>query len=86
VTVILLELSDHYTDEASFSARVREDATAFKPLGDLIYSYARPSPGAVGKVKGASVVNLDSEDAVVFEVYHVRLDLTNLLKCPKVMH
>jgi hypothetical protein len=36
-------------------------------------------------MKRGSVVDPDREDAVAFEVYHVRLDLTNLLKCPKVM-
>jgi histone acetyltransferase 1 len=58
-------------------ARVEEDATNFKPSGQLIYSYIRPSPLQTGKGKGAvQIQNLDleSEDAVVFEVYHVSVD------------
>ncbi|KAF8232288.1 histone acetyltransferase type B catalytic subunit, partial [Tricholoma matsutake] len=62
-----------YRDEAEFLARAEEDATSFKPSGQLIYSYTRPSPVHSGKGKGAAEIeNLDpeSEDAIVFEVYH----------------
>lgn len=66
----------YYTDEASFLARVAEDATSFKPTGQLIHTYTRPSPFDSDKGKGkgpAQQHSLDSEseDAVVFEVYHV---------------
>lgn len=64
----------YYKDEAEFLNRVEEDATSFKPHGDLIHTYVRPSPSAVGKgkSKSAAALNAQSEDAVVFEVYHVR--------------
>lgn len=67
---------DYYKDEAEFLARVEEDATTFKPSGQLIYSYTRPSTVHSGKGKSAAnIQNLDpeSEDAVVFEVYHVSI-------------
>jgi histone acetyltransferase 1 len=59
--------------------RVEEDATTFKPSGQLIYSYTRPSPVQNGKGKGKGAVqiqnlNPESEDAVVFEVYHVSVN------------
>ncbi|KAF5386609.1 hypothetical protein D9615_001931 [Tricholomella constricta] len=64
----------YYTDEQQFLAFVEEDAATFKPSGQLIHSYTRPVPSSANdKGKGAADVhNLDSEseDAVVFEVYH----------------
>jgi histone acetyltransferase 1 len=66
----------YYKDESEFLARVEEDATTFKPAGQLIYSYTRPSTVHTGKGKSAAnFQNLDpeSEDAVVFEVYHVSI-------------
>ncbi|KAF5324722.1 hypothetical protein D9611_004325 [Ephemerocybe angulata] len=64
---------DYLTDEAEFLKRVDEDATSFRPSGQLIHSYTRPSPGAKGKGKGsANAQSLDatSEDVIEFEVYH----------------
>ena len=63
----------YYRDEAAFLARVEEDATAFKPHGDLIHTYTRASPSAMGKGRGVAPPGSDGEDAVVFDVYHVRL-------------
>jgi hypothetical protein len=42
----------------------------------MIYTYTRPSPVAAAKGKGKGVVSSqaldsESEDAIVFEVYHV---------------
>jgi histone acetyltransferase 1 len=51
--------------------RVEEDATTFKPHGDLIHTYTRPSPSASGKGKGSAPLNLEDKDAIVYEVYHV---------------
>ena len=50
----LLMIADvgYYTDEAEFSKRVSEDALAFKPHGERIHTYTRPSPTAAGKGKG----------------------------------
>ncbi|KAF8162862.1 histone acetyltransferase type B catalytic subunit [Crassisporium funariophilum] len=66
----------YYTDEAAFLKTVEEDAVTFKPLGQPIYSYTRPSPHAASKGKGKSSANLDpqSEDVVEFEVYHTNWD------------
>ncbi|KAJ7722299.1 histone acetyltransferase type B catalytic subunit [Mycena maculata] len=65
---------DYYKDEKAFLARVEEDATTFRPPGQMIHTYTRPAQHAKGpKGKGvAEPQNLDpeSEDAVVFEVYH----------------
>jgi len=63
--------SGYYKDEASFSAQVDQDATTFKPLGELVYSYTRPSRGAISKGKGTAVPDVAGEDDLVFEVYHV---------------
>ncbi|KAG2020734.1 histone acetyltransferase type B catalytic subunit [Coprinopsis cinerea AmutBmut pab1-1] len=68
---------DFYTDEVAFQKRVEEDATTFRPSGQLIYSYLRPSPSSKGKGKGnASTQPLDptSEDTVEYEVYHATWD------------
>ncbi|KAJ2930049.1 hypothetical protein H1R20_g7005, partial [Candolleomyces eurysporus] len=68
---------DYYTDEADFLQRVEEDATSFRPSGQLIYSYTRPSPSAKGKGKGnanAQALDGGSEDVVEYEVYHTTWD------------
>jgi Histone acetyl transferase HAT1 N-terminus len=65
---------DYLKDENAFLSRVEADATSFKPLGNLIYSYTRPVPGVAGKGKGivrSEGLDPESEDTVVFEVYHV---------------
>ncbi len=49
----------YYKDEAAFLRQVDEDTLSFRPHGDLICSYTRPS--AEGK------------DTVEFEMYHVRI-------------
>lgn len=65
----------YYTDEAAFVKRVEEDATTFKPYGELIYSYSRPSPTKGKGKKGKSVANGGdaAEDDALYEVYHVSL-------------
>ncbi|KAF7970666.1 hypothetical protein HWV62_23316 [Athelia sp. TMB] len=60
----------YLTDESAFLARVEADATNFKPYGELIHTYTRPSPSATGKGKSVGPLSPESEDAVVFEVYH----------------
>ncbi|KAI4524036.1 acyl-CoA N-acyltransferase, partial [Schizophyllum commune Loenen D] len=61
----------YYTDESEFRKRVSEDALAFKPLGERIHTYTRPSPTAVGKGKGKDTASdPDSAEVVEFEVYH----------------
>ena len=77
--------SGYYTNESEFLARVEEDATSFKPPGQLIYSYTRPSPIMNERGKGtADVQNLDPEslDAMVFEVYHVSVSLLSPGRLP----
>ncbi|KAI5831336.1 histone acetyltransferase type B [Schizophyllum commune Tattone D] len=64
----------YYTDEAEFSKRVSEDALAFKPPGERIHTYTRPSPTAAGKGKGKDTTSdPNNENVVEFEVYHVRI-------------
>ncbi|KAJ7090351.1 histone acetyltransferase type B catalytic subunit [Mycena belliarum] len=68
--------SDYYKNETEFLARVEEDAINFRPTGQKIYTYARPAPhlsASNSKGKGVAqpqVLDPESEDAVVFEVYH----------------
>ncbi|KAG5651096.1 hypothetical protein H0H81_009872 [Sphagnurus paluster] len=63
---------DYLKDEEKFIALVENDATNFKPSGQLIHSYTRLVPSAPGEKGKSTAQNLDSEsdDAVVFEVYH----------------
>ena len=65
----------YYTDETSFLNFVESDAVTFKPQGQKIFSYTRPSPHSSStKGKGKSnIQDLDpqSEDAIEFEVYYV---------------
>lgn len=70
--------TDYYKDLKSFLACIEETATTFRPHGDLIHSYTRPSPNAAGKGKGIDITSLspESDDAIVYEVYHVRCPLT----------
>ncbi|KAG7441079.1 histone acetyltransferase type B catalytic subunit [Guyanagaster necrorhizus] len=56
---------EYYTDLAEFVAKVEEDASSFKPLGEMIHSYSRPLPAQKGKGKA-----IESTDTVDFEVYH----------------
>ncbi|KAF8061629.1 histone acetyltransferase type B catalytic subunit [Lyophyllum atratum] len=68
----------YFKDEQQFLTFVEEDATTFRPSGQLISSYTRPlssSKGDKGK-GGANPQNLDSqsEDATEFEVYHATWD------------
>ncbi|KAE9398318.1 histone acetyltransferase type B catalytic subunit [Gymnopus androsaceus JB14] len=59
------------TSEETFQAQVEEDATSFKPMGELIYSYTRSASKRKGKdVAGPEPLNPDDEDTVVYEVYH----------------
>jgi hypothetical protein len=69
----------YYRDEAEFLTRVEEDAIAFKPQGDLIHAYTRPSPSASGKGKGIAALTPEDKDAVVYEVYHVCLSSSFVL-------
>ncbi|KAJ7684552.1 histone acetyltransferase type B catalytic subunit [Mycena polygramma] len=71
--------SDYYQDEKAFLARVQEDATTFRPTGQMIYTYTRPAPHSSANSKGKGVaqpqtLDPESEDAVVFEVYHATWD------------
>lgn len=76
-------LLGYYKDEGAFLKRVEEDATTFKPIGQLIYSYTRPSPSSSSKGKRKRTGNTqpldpESEDAVEFEVYHASLHLFDI--------
>ncbi|KDR81878.1 hypothetical protein GALMADRAFT_90297 [Galerina marginata CBS 339.88] len=66
---------DYMTDEETFLKRVEEDADSFRPPGQLIYSYTRPSPKSSSKGKrkrDGNKQSLDpqSEDVIEYEVYH----------------
>lgn len=66
--------SDYTKSESAFATTVEEDATAFKPLGEKIASYVRPTVSGKGKGKANGAAPPPSEDddgAVVYEVYHV---------------
>lgn len=49
------------------------DAESFTPPGTKVHSYTRRSPSATGKGKGIAPPQPDDEDAVEYEVYHVRI-------------
>ncbi|KAJ7491227.1 histone acetyltransferase type B catalytic subunit [Mycena latifolia] len=71
--------SDYYKDEKAFLARVEEDATTFRPTGQMIYTYTRPAPyssasNSKGKGVAQQILDPESEDAIVFEVYHATWD------------
>jgi hypothetical protein len=61
---------DYYKDESAFEKRVEEEATNFKPFGELIYSYTRPSP-TKGKRKRSANSSSSAESDITYEVYHV---------------
>ena len=64
----------YYQVESEFLARVEEDAVSFRPPGEKISSYTRAAPDSATKGKGAAVtLPEDDPDAVVYEVWHVRL-------------
>lgn len=69
---------DYTKSKVDFQKRVSDDAEAFKPLGEKIGSYVRPSAGRKGKGQGdtgmAAGKSLeDNEDVVVYEMYKVRM-------------
>ena len=72
----------YYQTESEFLARVEEDAVSFRPPGEKISSYTRVAPDSATKGKGA-VVTLSEDDAnaVVYEVWHVRLLPLSSLAC-----
>jgi len=76
--IVDLYSTGYYTDKSEFEKHVEEDATTFKPCGELIYSYTRPAP-TKGKGKG---VALATEDDIVYEVYHVMFLLVSLFILP----
>ncbi|KAF4614777.1 hypothetical protein D9613_003276 [Agrocybe pediades] len=69
----------YITDEEAFLKKVEEDAETFRPPGQLIYSYTRPSPKSSSKGKrkrdgNNQALDPSSEDVVEFEVYHATWD------------
>ncbi|KAJ4475770.1 acyl-CoA N-acyltransferase [Lentinula aciculospora] len=58
------------TDEDVFRAEVEEDATSFKPSGEIIYSYKRSASKEKGKSVAMEQLNPEDEDTIVYEVYH----------------
>ncbi|PFH52471.1 hypothetical protein AMATHDRAFT_139905 [Amanita thiersii Skay4041] len=65
-------------DEATFLQQVETDAESFRPHGELVDSYTRPSPQAISRSKGKStgigIGELKSEDTIEYEVYHSTWD------------
>ncbi|KAJ3931743.1 MAG: histone acetyltransferase type B catalytic subunit [Lentinula lateritia] len=57
-------------NEDAFRVRVEEDATSFKPSGEMIYSYTRSASKGKGKSSVVEQHNPEDEDTVVYEVYH----------------
>lgn len=68
---VFLGSLDILEDEEAFRAQVEEDAVSFKPIGTLIHSYTRHSGTGKGKGKETALVEPDSDEALVFEAYHV---------------
>ncbi|KAG8903331.1 histone acetyltransferase 1 [Tulasnella sp. 403] len=70
--------ADYLKNEGEFQKRVDKEATSFQPLGQKIYSYARPAEGSSGKGKGNEKsrppVSEGDDDAVVYEVYWATWD------------
>ena len=72
---------DYTKTSFSFEQTVDDDASAFKPLGEKIGSYARPAASgkgkgkgkAKGKANGVTEIKEDEDGAVVFEMYKVSL-------------
>jgi len=69
--------SGYNTDEEAFLKQVEQDAETFRPPGQLIYSYTRPSPKSATKGKrkregNNQALDPSSDDVVEYEVYHVR--------------
>lgn len=67
---------DYLKSEPDFLKKVEHDATAFRPPGTKIASYARRAPDTgnskgKGKTRADAPVDEDADDAVVYEVYHV---------------
>lgn len=81
--------ADYTKSATTFEETVEADATSFKPMGEKLAAYVRPSAAYIaslapkGKAKGkgkanGSVVEVDladdSPDAVVYEIYKVGVD------------
>ena len=73
---------DRIKDEALFKKQVEEDAVTFKPMGEKIHSYVRkkgshkgkdPRDRVIGKSRQEEASEHD-ENAVTYEVYHVRVE------------
>lgn len=64
--------ADYTKSEVAFDAIVEADAKTFKPLGEKLGSYTRPSGSGKGKGKANGDVDENADDAVVYEIYKVR--------------
>lgn len=67
---------DYTKSSTAFDATVEADTERFKPCGEKIASHTRAASTAKGKGKANGAESAapaeDDDDAVVFEVYHVR--------------
>ncbi|KAL4075387.1 acyl-CoA N-acyltransferase [Scleroderma yunnanense] len=77
---------EYETDEATFAARVEEDAVSFKPIGKLIHSYSRrlPASSTLNSVDASTdTVEYECAQATFddpgFKEYHRRMQLFILL-------
>jgi hypothetical protein len=65
--------------EAAFKERVKEEAKSFRPCGEKVFSYPRPSgyrpASGKGKVKTGDALDGDGEGVSLFEIYHVCLNV-----------
>uniref|UniRef100_A0A8H7Y2N6 Histone acetyltransferase type B catalytic subunit n=1 Tax=Psilocybe cubensis TaxID=181762 RepID=A0A8H7Y2N6_PSICU len=69
----------YFTDKDAFLKAVDNDANAFRPPGQLVYSYTRPSPSSSSKGKrkrsgNNQALDPQSEDVIEYEVYHSTWD------------
>jgi len=78
LNAVMYQFAGYYTDEESFLKRVEDDANTFRPPGQLIYSYTRPTPNTASKGKRkrsgtGQDLNPANDEVIEFEVYHVCL-------------
>lgn len=81
-------LLDYVTDYDSFKSQLAQDAVSFKPFGEKIGEYRRPSASSLEKSKGKGkevrkrgIDDLDDEGDVVYEMWKVsRLACSDCLR------
>lgn len=62
--------SDYSKDETEFLKRVEEEATSFKPIGEMIFSYSRHTSRRKATNGHIDVPGSEEMEIVEYEVYH----------------